>query len=47
MGPQVPSHQRSAYGKENGVGDEVNRELAMVVNKCYQKSIANFAWFPS
>ncbi len=42
MGPQVPSHQRIT-GREKGVGDEVNRELAMVVNICYQKSIANFA----
>lgn len=33
-------------GREKGVGNEVNRELAMVVNRCYQKSIANFALVP-
>jgi hypothetical protein len=40
---QVPRHQHSAYGNGKGVGNEVNRELAMVVNRYYQKSIANFA----
>jgi hypothetical protein len=29
--------------REKGVDNEVNRELAMVVNRYYQKSIANFA----
>ena len=30
-------------GKEKGFSNGVNRELAMIVNTCYQKSIANFA----
>jgi hypothetical protein len=33
-------------GRETGFGNEVNRELAMVVNRCYRKSIANFALVP-
>jgi Uncharacterized protein conserved in bacteria (DUF2252) len=32
--------------EERGVGNEVNRELAMVVNRCYRKSIVNFAPVP-
>lgn len=33
-------------GRKKGFDNEVNRELAMVVNRSYQKSIANFALFP-
>ena len=33
-------------GREKGFGNDVNRELAMVVNRCYQKSIANFTLAP-
>jgi uncharacterized protein (DUF2252 family) len=33
-------------GREKGFGDEINRELAMIVNRSYQKAIANFALAP-
>jgi Uncharacterized protein conserved in bacteria (DUF2252) len=33
-------------GREKGCNNEVNRELAMVVNRSHQKSIANFALSP-
>ena len=33
-------------GREKGFGDEINRELVMIVNRSYQKAIANFALAP-
>ncbi len=34
------------FGREKGFDKDANRKLAMVVNRCYQKSIANFALAP-
>jgi len=33
-------------GREKGFGNEVNRKLAMVVNRCYQEAIVNFSLAP-
>ena len=33
-------------GREMGFGNEVNRKLAMVVNRCYQEAVVNFSLAP-